>query len=154
MPFAAHPSSPPPAPHQRPRTLPISSQSNVFRRVAEPSESLRAGGPPKTLNPLRTRGRVQGAADLREAVDATPHLSMEDVAEAMGLPYDREHDEIKSGKIPVTWGEFVDLTPLPVFVRALAIAIPRRIARDRAAGVDTSALELVRFHVEALRSLL
>lgn len=134
-------SSPPSAveaPQQRPRTLPL---------------ALRAGGVPKTLKPFRAEPRRRGAADLAEACAASG-MSLESVAHAFGLEVDREGVEIKSGKIPITWGEFCDLTPLPVFVRALALAIPRRIARDRSAGLDTTALELVRFHVEALRSLL
>lgn len=136
------PSRPPPAAasYLRPKTI-------------GPTPSHRAGGVPKTLSPVRAVPRKQGALDLAEACAASG-MSLLDVAEAFGQKVDRSGTEIESGKIPITWGEFVELTPLPVFVRSLAIAIPRRIARDRAAGLDTSALELVRFHVESLRSLL
>lgn len=119
-----------------------------------PRPALRDGEAPKTLNPIRRAARMAGARDLREAVDASPATSMQDVADALGLEFDREADEIASSKIPVTWGEFVELAPLPVVIRALAIAIPRRVDREHRAVFEHDKAVLVAHHVESLRALL
>jgi hypothetical protein len=119
-----------------------------------PRPALRDGEAPKTLNPIRRAARMAGARDLREAVDASPATSMQDVADALGLEFDREADEIAGGKIPVTWGEFVELVPVPVLVRALALAIPRRVERERKTGFEPRELVLVEHHIKSLRDAL
>jgi hypothetical protein len=127
-------------------------ESGVRPKTLRPA--LRDGEAPKTLNPIRKAARIAGARDLDEAVAASPSTTMADVADALGLEFDRESGEITTGKIPVTWGEFVELVPLPVLIRAIALALPRRIDRERKACFEPKELVLVEHHVDALRASL
>jgi len=118
--------------------------------------TLRGGEVPKTLrlkSKIRAEAREHGGEVIGEAQAATG-ISDGLLAAAFDLGADREGKEIETGKMPVTFGEFVRLAPPPILLRVLAKLLTERIEKDADLFFPVDDLRLAATVLDTLKSLL